>query len=101
MHIAWERPPYDLNQLLDSQKCVALSYCRGRETPATRLDGKKAGKLYPGKTGGGAAIIYNRNRFEAQTVRARELAFLENVHPPPRVTFHVSHVIFFFTKRLS
>ena len=71
---------------------MSLSYCRGRETPLTRLDGKKAGKLYPGKTGGGAAIIYNRNRFEAQTVRARELAFLENVHPPPRVTCHVSNV---------
>ena len=61
----WERPLYDLNQLLGSPNYVALSYCRGRETPATRMDGKKAGKLYPGKTGGGAAIIYNRNRFEA------------------------------------
>ena len=43
----------------------ALSYCRGRETPATQMDGRKAGKLYPGKTGGGAAIIYNKYRFEA------------------------------------
>jgi hypothetical protein len=62
---SWERPQYDLNQLLGSPNYVALSYCRGRETPATRMDGRKAGKLYPGKTGGGAAIIYNKNRFEA------------------------------------
>ena len=47
---SWERPNFDLNQLLDSQNYVA---CR------------HAGKLYPGKTGGGAAIIYNRLRFEA------------------------------------
>ena len=62
---SWERPHYDLNQLLDSPNYVALSYCRGRETPATRMDGQHAGKSYPGKTGGGAAIIYNRLRFEA------------------------------------
>ena len=62
---SWERPHFDLNQLLDSPNYVALSYCRGRETPATRMDGRHAGKLYPGKTGGGAAIIYNRHRFEA------------------------------------
>ena len=62
---SWERPHYDLNQLLNSPNYRVLSYCRGRETPATRLDGKNAGKLYPGKTGGGAAIIYNRFRFEA------------------------------------
>ena len=30
-----------------------------------RLDGKHAGKAYPGKTGGGAAIIYNHRTFEA------------------------------------
>ena len=57
----WERPHYNLNQLLGSPNYKALSYCRGRETPATRMDGKNAGKLYPGKTGGGAAIIYNRS----------------------------------------
>ena len=62
---SWERPHFDLNQLLDSPNYVALSYCRGRETPATRMDGRHAGKLYPGKTGGGAAIIYNKLRFEA------------------------------------
>ena len=62
---SWERPHYDLNQLLGSPTYKVLSYCRGRETPATRMDGKNAGKLYPGKTGGGAAIIYNRFRFEA------------------------------------
>jgi hypothetical protein len=61
----WERPRLDLNKLLDSPNYVALSYCRGRETPATRVDGRHAGKMYPGKTGGGAAIIFNPDRFEA------------------------------------
>ena len=33
------------------------------------------------------------NHFPAQTKRARELKFWENVYPPPNVTCHVSHVI--------
>ena len=61
----WERPRLDLNKLLDSPTYLAMSYCRGRETPATRLDGQHVGKFYPAKTGGGAAIIYNPERFVA------------------------------------
>jgi hypothetical protein len=48
---SWERPHFDLTQLLNSPNYVALSYCRGRETPATRMDDRHAGKLYPVKTG--------------------------------------------------
>ena len=61
----WERPRHDLTNLLQTPNHSILSYCRGREAPATRLDGQHAGKNYPGNTGGGAAIIYNKNTFEA------------------------------------
>jgi len=54
-----------LGELLASPHYSILSYCRGREAPATRLDGKHAGKSYPGKTGGGTAIIYNHQTFQA------------------------------------
>ena len=33
----------------------------------------------------------NRNSGLSQTFRGRELTFWENVHPPPCVTYHVSH----------
>ena len=62
---SWERPNFPLPDLLDSPHYSILSYCRGRETPAVRQDGRHAGKLYPAKTGGGAAIIYNKHRFKA------------------------------------
>ena len=61
----WERPHKELGELLASPHYSILSYCRGREAPATRLDGKHAGKSYPGKTGGGTAIIYNHQTFQA------------------------------------
>ena len=61
----WERPRFPLDKLLGSPHYSNLSYCRGRETPAIRQDGKHAGKPYPGKTGGGAAIFYNNHRFQA------------------------------------
>ena len=61
---SWERPRFDLASLLDSANYLTISYCRGRETPAIRTVGKHAGKPYPSKTGGGAAIIYNKHRFE-------------------------------------
>ena len=60
----WERPRFDLSSLLDSPNYQSISYCRGRETPAIRSVGRQAGKPYPSKIGGGAAIIYNKNRFE-------------------------------------
>ena len=60
----WERPRQDLVELLGSPNYSILSYCRGREQPAVRQDGRLAGKEYPGKTGGGAAIIYNTHTFE-------------------------------------
>ena len=61
----WERPHRGLAELLASPHHTILSYCRGREPAATRLEGKHAGKLYPGKIGGGAAIIFNHGTFEA------------------------------------
>ena len=61
----WERPRHELPKLLDGQHYSVFSYCRGREPAATRLDGKHAGKSYPSKVGGGAAIIYNHRTFEA------------------------------------
>ena len=61
---SWERPRLPLEVLLDSPHYLTLSYCRGRDTPAVRTDGRHAGKLYPPKTGGGAAIFYNKHRFE-------------------------------------
>ena len=62
---SWERPRLLLDELLASPHYHILSYCRGREAPALRKDGRHAGELYPSKTGGGAAIIYNKNRFNA------------------------------------
>ena len=62
----WERPHKELAELLASPHYTVLFYCRGREAPATRLEGKHAGKAYPGKTGGGVAIIYNHRTFEAR-----------------------------------
>ena len=61
----WERPTFPLDLRLDSSHYSVLSYCRGRETPAIRTHGKHQGKAYPGKTGGGAVILYNKNRFTA------------------------------------
>ena len=54
---SWERPNFLLADLLDSPHYSVISYCRGRETPAVRQDGRHAGELYPSKTGGGAAIV--------------------------------------------
>ena len=61
----WERPQQDLETLLGSPNYRVISYCRGREVPAVRMEGRLAGKEYPGKIGGGAAIFYNSNTFEA------------------------------------
>ena len=61
---SWERPRFDLTSLLDSPNYLAISYCRGRETPGIHPAGRKAGKPYPSKIGGGAAILYNKHRFE-------------------------------------
>ena len=44
---SWERPNLSLAELLDSPHFSVLSYCRGREAPAIRKDGKHAGKQYP------------------------------------------------------
>ena len=60
----WERPHYSLEALLESPHYKIVSYCRGRDPPALRTQGRHAGKQYPPKTGGGAAVIYNKNRFE-------------------------------------
>ena len=59
-----ERPRFDLTSLLDSPSYLSISYCGGRETPAIRSEGRQAGKNYPSNKEGGAAIIYNKNRFE-------------------------------------
>ena len=61
---SWERPRFDLTQLLDSPNYRVISYCRGREAPGIHPSGRSAGKPYPSKTGGGACIIYNKHRFE-------------------------------------
>jgi hypothetical protein len=58
--VTWERPQLSLEKLLDSPHYNILSYCRGRDLPALRQDGKS----YPPKTGGGVAIIYNKHRFQ-------------------------------------
>ena len=60
----WERPQQDLEDLIASPNYQVLSYCRGREAPAIRTEGRLAGKEYPGKTGGGACIFYNKNTFK-------------------------------------
>ena len=60
----WERPRFDLTSLLDSPSYLSISYCRGRETPAIRTEGRQAGKKYPSNKGGGAAIVFNKHRFE-------------------------------------
>ena len=57
----WERPHLSLERLLDSPHYLTLSYCRGRDPPALRQNGK----YYPAKTGGGVAIVYNKHRFQA------------------------------------
>ena len=62
---SWERPRLLLNELLAPPHYHILSYCWGREAPALRKDGRHAGEFYPSKTGGGAAIFYNKNRFNA------------------------------------
>ena len=87
----WERPHRDLTKLLECQGYSILSYCRGRETPASRLDGKK----YPGKTGGGAAIIYNHETFEAVDTEIGVPAGIEAtwaVFAPRRLEEQLSHV---------
>ena len=61
---SWERPRMPLEELLGSPHFSVISYCRGGEPPATRKDGRHNGKLYPAKTGGGAAIIFNKHRFQ-------------------------------------
>ena len=61
---SWERPRFNINSLIDSPNFQAISYCRGRETPGIRPAGRQAGKPYPSKIGGGAVILYNKNRFE-------------------------------------
>ena len=48
----WERPRYNLTSLLDSPHYQAISYCRGRETPAIHSAGRHAGEPYPSKIGG-------------------------------------------------
>ena len=53
-----------MSKLLDSQNYRVISYCRGRETPGIRPTGRNMGKPYPSKTGGGAAIVYNKMRLE-------------------------------------
>ena len=60
---SWERPRLPLEELLNTPHYKVLSYCRGREVPAIRQGGKHDGKPYPGKTGGGAAILFNKHRF--------------------------------------
>ena len=62
----WERPHYDLEALLESPHYRIISYCRGRDPPALRTQGQHAGKQYPPQTGGGAAVIYNKNRFDLE-----------------------------------
>ena len=81
---SWERPGLPLDVLLDSPHFLTISYCRGREAPAIRQDGKHAGKQYPGKTGGGAAIIYNKHRFEATDTQIGVPAGVEVVRNPVR-----------------
>ena len=66
---SWERPHYSLEALLDSPHYSIVSYCRGRDPPALRTQGRHAGKQYPPKTGGGAAVIFNKNRFELDDCR--------------------------------
>ena len=60
----WERPQQDLEDLIASPNYRVLSYCRGRETPGIRTEGRLAGKEYQGKTDGGACIFYNKNTFQ-------------------------------------
>ena len=50
---SWERPRMSLEELLDFPHYSVLSYCRGREAPAIRQDGRHAGKRYPSNKGGG------------------------------------------------
>ena len=60
----WERPHYSLEALLESPHYKIVSYCRGRDPPALRTQGRHASKQYLPKTGGDGAVIYNKNRFE-------------------------------------
>ena len=75
----WERPQKDLESLLSSPNYRVISYCRGREQPAIRTQGRLAGKEYPGNTGGGAAIFYNKNTFEATDIQIGVPAGVEAV----------------------